>query len=123
MNNALSGYCCPGNPRLQDRDLISIQLAQKIRSLFKLLSNVTRLRILHALSISSELKVGELSQIVGMKPQAVSNQLQKLLDSGVLFHRRDGSNVYYSIADQCLIGLLEQGLCLIEESEKKDWAI
>ncbi|MDD3471305.1 MAG: metalloregulator ArsR/SmtB family transcription factor [Syntrophaceae bacterium] len=118
MNNVLSDHCCPGNPRLQDRDLVSIQLAQKIRSLFKLLSNVTRLRILHALSISSELKVGELSQIVCMKPQAVSNQLQKLLDSGVLFHRRDGLHVYYSIADQCLIGLLEQGLCLIEESEK-----
>ena len=118
MNEVLSDHCCSGKPRLQDRDLISIQLAQKIRSLFKLLSNVTRLRILHALSISRELKVGELSQIVGMKPQAVSNQLQKLLDSGVLFHRRDGLHVYYSIADQCLIGLLEQGLCLIEESEK-----
>lgn len=92
-------------------------IAQEIQALFKLLSNSTRLRMLHALVLEGELKVGDLAKKIGMKPQAVSNQLQKLTDRRILFQRRAGLNVYYSIADSCLTGLLEQGLCLIEEAQ------
>ena len=49
-------------------------------SLFKMLASDTRLRLLHALSRSNELCVTELADAVGMKPQAVSNQLQRLID-------------------------------------------
>jgi DNA-binding transcriptional ArsR family regulator len=73
--------------------------------------------MLHALVIDGELRVSDLSRKVGMKPQAVSNQLQKLVDRRVLSQRRNGANIYYSISDPCVIGLLAQGLCLVEDSE------
>ena len=109
--------CCPNKPILNERPLITEKTAHEIQALFKLLSNVTRLRMLHALAIDGELNVGDLAQKIGMKPQAVSNQLQKLSDRQILSQRRAGLNIYYSIADSCLNGLLEQGLCLIEDSE------
>lgn len=115
MDLRLNDTCCPNKPQLKDRPLISHNMAQKVESLFKLLSNATRLRMLHALTIEGEMGVNELSSKIGMKPQAVSNQLQKMMDRGVLTQRRDGLRVIYSIRDSCVIGLLEQGLCLIED--------
>lgn len=118
MNYCKTNECCAAKPALTERALLNDQTAREIQSLFKLLSNVTRLRMLHALAIHKELNVGALSEKIGMKPQAVSNQLQKLTDRRILSQRRQGLNIYYSIADSCLNGLLEQGLCLIEDSKK-----
>ena len=49
-------------------------------------------------------------------PQAVSNQLQRLADRRIVAARRDGARIYYRIADPCVTGLLDLGLCLLEES-------
>jgi ArsR family transcriptional regulator, lead/cadmium/zinc/bismuth-responsive transcriptional repressor len=51
-----------------------------------------------------------------MKPQAVSNQLQRLLDRGIVQTRRDGNNVLYRIVDPCVIDLIDRGLCLLEDT-------
>ena len=82
--------------------------------LFKVFSNDTRLRLLHALVREEELCVGDLAEAVGMKPQAVSNQLQRLVDRGIVGSRRNGINMNYRIIDPCVAVLLERGLCLIE---------
>lgn len=84
--------------------------------MFKLLANDTRLRLLHALVRAGEMSVGELSATVGMKPQAVSNQLQRLVDRGILGSRRDRNNIIYRIVDPCVVTLLDQGLCLSEDA-------
>jgi len=82
---------------------------------FKVLANDTRLRLLHALVRADELCVTDLAASVGMKPQAVSNQLQRLSDLGILASRRDGNNIHYRLVDLCVRSLLDQGLCLMEE--------
>jgi len=82
--------------------------------LFKVFANDTRLRLLHALVREGELCVTELAEAVGMKPQAVSNQLQRLVDRGILSVRREGINMCYRIEDPCVPVLLERGICLIE---------
>ena len=51
-----------------------------------------------------------------MKPQAVSNQLQRLLDKGILSNVRSGINIHYRIIDPCIMDLLDQGLCLTEDT-------
>ena len=84
--------------------------------MFKVLANDTRLRLLHALVRADEMCVTEPAAAVGMKPQAVSNQLQRLTDLGVISSRRDGNNVIYKLVDLCMSGLLEQGLCLMDEA-------
>jgi DNA-binding transcriptional ArsR family regulator len=108
--------CCPTKPALRDRPLLSYAQAGDLAVLFKVLANDTRLRLLHALARGGELTPTALAEAVGMKPQAVSNQLQRLLDRGILATRRDGNNVHYRIADRCVTGLLDLGLCLMEEA-------
>ena len=86
--------------------------------LFKVLTNDSRLRLLHALERAGQLCVTDLADTVGMRPQAVSNQLQRLADRGIVAARRDGNNVFYRIADPCVNSLLDLGLCLIEETSR-----
>jgi DNA-binding transcriptional ArsR family regulator len=87
-----------------------------LAAVFKVLANDTRLRLLHALTRAGELCVTDLATSVGMKPQAVSNQLQRLSDLGILASRRDGNNIHYRVVDLCVVGILEQGWCLMEEA-------
>ncbi|MGL6094889.1 MAG: ArsR/SmtB family transcription factor [Fimbriiglobus sp.] len=102
-------------PSLRDRPLLTPVQAGGLAAVFKVLANDTRLRLLHALVRADELCVTDLAGSVGMKPQAVSNQLQRLSDLGILASRRDGNNVRYRVVDLCVQPLLEQGLCLMEE--------
>ena len=104
----------PSPPRVEQQPLISPEQAAALMRLFKVFANDTRLRLLHALVRDGELCVTDLAVAVDMKPQAVSNQLQRLVDRGILKARRNGTNIYYSFADPCVPVLLERGLCLIE---------
>lgn len=101
---------------LGERPLIEEVTAGELEGLFKVLANENRLRVLHALERAGELPVGELADAVGMSVQAVSNQLQRLVDQKILIARRDGNFVRYRIIDPCVTGLLDLGLCLIEEN-------
>jgi DNA-binding transcriptional ArsR family regulator len=108
--------CCPTKPALGERPLLSYAQAGDLAVLFKILANDTRLRLLHALACGGELTPTALADAVGMKAQAVSNQLQRLLDRGILATRRQGNYIHYRIADRCVTGLLDLGLCLMEEA-------
>lgn len=90
-----------------------------LAAVFKVLANDTRLRILHALVRADELCVTDLAAAVGMKPQAVSNQLQRLGSLGIIRSRRAGVNVHYRVVDLCVRSLLGQGLCLTEEAARR----
>jgi len=109
---------CPPKPRLEDRLLIPLDQSAALGAVFKMLSNGTRLRLLHALVRADEMCLSDLADAVDMKPQAVSNQLQRLVDRRILTSRRNGNNVYYRIVDPCVIVLLDRGLCLIEDAER-----
>jgi ArsR family transcriptional regulator, lead/cadmium/zinc/bismuth-responsive transcriptional repressor len=107
-------YCT--RPALKDRPLLSPMQAGQLMGLFKVLSNDTRLRLLHQLCRVGECGVTALAETVGMSPQAVSNQLQKLSDWGILASRREGNTIHYRIVDSCIAAVLDLGLCLMEES-------
>jgi DNA-binding transcriptional ArsR family regulator len=96
---------------------LSDQLSKQLMGVFKVLANDTRLRLLHALSRKSEVCVTDLAAAVGMKPQAVSNQLQRLNDQGIVGARREGNQVYYRVLDPCVTALLDRGLCLVEDRQ------
>ena len=106
----------PKKPSLQERPLLSLAQVGGLRDLFKVLASETRLRLIHTLVQDEELCVSDLAEAVGMKPQAVSNQLQRLLDRGILASRREGSNVFYRIDDPCVAILIDRGLCLLEDA-------
>lgn len=102
-------------PSIQRRPLIDPRRAHNLAGLFKILSNDTRLRLLHALARAGELCVSDLCTAVSMAPQAVSNQLQRLADRQIVVARREGTRLFYRISDPCIPGLLDLGFCLLEE--------
>lgn len=108
--------CCPPKPALRHRPLLTPIQAGGLAAVFKVLANDTRLRLLHAIVRTDEICVTDLAAAVGMKPQAVSNQLQRLSDLGILACRRDGKSIYYRLVDLCVMTLLDQALCLMEEA-------
>jgi DNA-binding transcriptional ArsR family regulator len=116
--NRTTVACCPPKPALQERPLLTPDQAGALADVFKVLANDTRLRLLHALARAGELCVTDLTEAVGMKPQAVSNQLQRLSDMGILTSKRHGTTISYRIVDPCVTSLLDQGLCLMEDAQK-----
>jgi ArsR family transcriptional regulator, lead/cadmium/zinc/bismuth-responsive transcriptional repressor len=109
--------CVPGRPPLQDRPLLGGDDAPRLEGVFKVLANDTRLRLLHALVRAEELCVSDLGAAVGLRPQAVSNQLQRLIDRGIVASRRDGNRIWYRICDPCVVQLLDLAWCLTEAPE------
>ena len=110
---------CSDTPPLEERSLISLDEAAELERVFKVLANDTRLRLLHALTRSNELCVTEIAQTLKMKPQAISNQLQRLADQSIVSSRREGNQIYYRILDPCVTILLDRGLCLVESIWRK----
>jgi len=107
---------CAQMAPLEERPLLSLEKAGELARLFDVLASETRLRLLHALVRLDDPCMGDLADAVGMKPQAVSNQLRRLVDLGILTTRRHGAHIHYSIVDACVIRLMHHGLCLNEET-------
>jgi ArsR family transcriptional regulator, lead/cadmium/zinc/bismuth-responsive transcriptional repressor len=104
---------CLNQPKLSERRLISSEEAVELSALFKIFANANRLRLLHALARAGEIRVMDLAAALGMKVQAVSNQLQRLADQGFIEAKREGQNIFYRIKNPCLPSILEYGLCLL----------
>ena len=98
---------------LSQRPLLEKPELGELASLFRLLSNESRLRILHVLARGGEVGVSAIAEEIGMSPQAVSNQLQRMADRLFVASRRDGNHIYYRLVDPCVGGVMELGLCLL----------
>lgn len=85
-----------------------------LAELFKLLGDGTRVRMLLALA-RRELCVCDLTSIIGMSQSAVSHQLRYLRAAKLVRYRKEGKNVFYSLDDDHVTGLLMQGLEHIRE--------
>jgi DNA-binding transcriptional ArsR family regulator len=112
--------CPPTRPELAGRPLISSGQAARLEAVFKMLASDTRLRLLHALVRAGQLCVSDLADAVGMRPQAVSNQLQRLVDRGIVATRRDGTRIWYTVTDPCVVELLDLAWCLTETTPSVD---
>ncbi|NOY45534.1 MAG: helix-turn-helix transcriptional regulator [Deltaproteobacteria bacterium] len=110
---------CTAKTPVEQRPLLHPREARQVAAMFKILANDTRVRMLHALVKQPGLCVGEIAESLGMKPQAVSNQLQRLADRGIVESERRGTRVRYRIVDPCVAHLLSYGLCLAEDAEAR----
>jgi ArsR family transcriptional regulator, cadmium/lead-responsive transcriptional repressor len=85
---------------------------REVRLLAKLLdgfANPIRLSILLLLSRNDETNVGELVEAIRVPQPRVSDHLRCLTWCGYVRSRRDGNNVFYSIADERVLGVLQLG--------------
>ena len=76
---------------------------------FRMLSEPSRFKIVYAL-LGGELCVYHILHSVGGTQSALSHQLRVLKDNRVLRARREGQNVYYSLADEHVRHIVEMGL-------------
>lgn len=82
---------------------------EQIAGLFKAFGDPTRVHILFLLA-RSEQCVGEIAQAVELSQSAISHQLRFLKQMHLIRCRRDGKNLWYSLADDHVRTILETGL-------------
>ncbi len=90
------------------------ELLYDLADLFKVFSDTTRIKILYAL-MTDELSVNEIAETIGASQSAVSHQLRILKQAHLVKFRRNGRSVCYSLADDHVLTILDQGLSHICE--------
>lgn len=85
-----------------------------LAELFKVFGDSTRIRILFVL-FEAEVCVYDLAEILGMSQSAVSHQLTLLRRSRLVKNRRDGKQIFYSLADEHVRDIIGKGMEHIEE--------
>lgn len=86
----------------------------ELAELFKVLGDGTRVKILYAL-LSSEMCVCDIAALLQMTQSAISHQLRVLKQSRLVKYRREGKVVYYSLDDEHVKQIFDQGLIHIKE--------
>lgn len=101
--------CCdefdPAHP--DDRAALQARLLEVagLSEIFKVLGNETRTQILYLLSIQ-EMCVCDIAQVMEMTLPAVSHHLRLLKMMRIVKYRREGKNVFYSLDDHHIVGLI-----------------
>ena len=80
-----------------------------LSELFRIFGDSTRIRILYVL-FEAEMCVCDIAQLLGMTQSAISHQLRALKNARLVKARRDGKTVFYSLADDHVKTIIDQGL-------------
>ena len=80
-----------------------------LAELFKVFGDSTRVRILWALD-ESEMCVCDIAALLNATQSAISHQLRYLKQAKLVRNRREGKTVFYSLADDHVKQILDQGL-------------
>jgi len=98
---------------LAKNELIAEDKAQRVADLFKILGDTTRVKIIQALS-KRELCVCDIAAVIGMGQSAISHQLRTLRNTRLVKYRKEGTVVWYSLNDEHVAVLLDQGIEHVE---------
>lgn len=85
-----------------------------LADLFKVLGDSTRIKILCAL-LQAEMCVCDIAALLSMNQSAISHQLRVLKQGRLVKYRKDGKVVYYSLDDEHVKSIFDQGLIHIDE--------
>lgn len=85
-----------------------------LAELFKVFGDSTRIRILTVL-FDDEMCVCDIAEALSMNQSAVSHQLRVLKNAKLIKNRKEGKQVFYSLADDHVRTILAMGLEHIEE--------
>ena len=118
----LSGQVCEifsFNEVLVTRIKKQITGLEGLASIFKVLGDETRARIVYALSQADQLCVCDIAQIVGLSLPAVSHHLRVLRELDIARARKEGKLVFYSRADDHVASLVRQAAEHASEAKSK----
>jgi len=82
---------------------------RKMAEMFKVLNDPTRLKLINALLIS-EMCVCDIAALMEMTQPTISHHLKIMRQSELIKYRRDGKIVYYSLDDEHISVLFQNGL-------------
>jgi len=85
-----------------------------LAELFKVFGDTTRIKILCAL-FESEMCVCDIAALLSMNQSAISHQLRVLKQASLVKYRKEGKVVYYSLDDEHVKQIFDQGLVHIRE--------
>lgn len=85
-----------------------------LAELFKVFGDTTRTKILCAL-FESEMCVCDIAALLNMTQSAISHQLRVLKSAKLVKSRKDGKVVYYSLDDDHIKHIFDQGLAHVCE--------
>ena len=85
------------------------EISEHIAELFKGFADPTRVHIL-SLLVEKELCVTEIAEAVDLSQSAISHQLRILKQMHLIKFRREGKNIWYSLADDHVKTILQMGL-------------
>lgn len=100
----------PDRVRAVRAQLLAVEEMEPVTSLFSLLAEPSRARILQALSLVDQLCVCDLAVSLGMTESAVSHQLRLLRTSRLVSRQRVGRVAYYSLSDEHVRNVLRDGI-------------
>ena len=80
-----------------------------LAELFRIFGDSTRIRILYVL-FEAEMCVCDIAQLLGMTQSAISHQLRSLKNARLVKARREGKTVFYSLADDHVKTIINQGI-------------
>ena len=98
-----------GKEKLQTEDISSL------KSVFKILADENRLKIIYALSYEDELCVCDIAATIEATVATTSHHLLSLKKNGIVVSRKVGKLVYYSIKNDKFVQLLNSKLYLEDE--------
>jgi ArsR family transcriptional regulator len=107
------------DPELENMPELAESTVKECVSIFKLLSDETRLRILFYLTQRDELHVRALCGILGQSQPAVSHHLALLRVAGLIEPRRSGKHNYYHILPQRFQDLLDTMFSSVPEANRR----
>ena len=87
---------------------------RELANLYKMFSDPTRVKILWALHCD-EMCVCDLAVLLNMTKSAISHQLKSLRLSNLVKFRKQGKVVYYSLADEHIQDIFDNGFAHIHE--------
>lgn len=102
------------NVRSCQPEILPMKSAQQMAEFFGVLADPNRLRLLSALA-SQELCVCDLAASLKMGESAVSHQLRILRTMRLVKYRKEGRNVYYSLAERLVINLYREVAAHLDE--------
>ncbi|MGN1362994.1 MAG: ArsR/SmtB family transcription factor [Methanobrevibacter sp.] len=91
------------------KEMLDNETYERTASLFKLLGDYNRLRIINALKIN-ELCVCELSILLDMSQSSISHQLRILRHHNIVKSRKENKKVFYSLNDNNIFKLIQKGI-------------
>ena len=116
--------CSTTNPHLELIDEVKKYMPEEnalyiVAELFKVFGDPTRTRILAGL-FYHELCVCDICKIIGMTKSAVSHQLKVLKNYNLVKFRKQGKEVFYSLADEHVVLIYKKALeHVLEEKEEE----